>query len=134
LHHEEFTQPRLLPAALVRSYRTVSPITDFLSEMSDLKNHALRRDRLDSSLLHLSSPGIIPGARTLSGSLLSGVRTFLRSLSKPATARLASLARLKHLNKKCSTITIMVFSFIPNFSGFPRRIFRWQGRAFERPC
>jgi hypothetical protein len=27
LHHEEFTQPRLLPRALTRSYRVVSPIT-----------------------------------------------------------------------------------------------------------
>ncbi len=28
LHREEFTQPRVLPHALVRSYRTVSPITE----------------------------------------------------------------------------------------------------------
>jgi hypothetical protein len=27
LHHEEFTQPRLLPNALTRSYRVISPIT-----------------------------------------------------------------------------------------------------------
>jgi hypothetical protein len=42
LHHEEFTQPRLLPNALVRSYiklkmsRTISPITELKIESAGL--------------------------------------------------------------------------------------------------
>ena len=55
--------------------------------------------RLVCSLLHLSSPGC-PGARTLSGSLPFGVRTFLFSQGE-ATARLRSIARLEDYSKKC---------------------------------
>ena len=57
LHHEEFTQPRLLPAAPVRSYRTISPITNSKSNW------------LVCFLLHLSSfslkktPGRYPARR-----------------------------------------------------------------------
>jgi hypothetical protein len=46
LHREEFTQPHLLPNALVRFYRTVSHITFHLK-------------RLFFSLLHLSSSGFL---------------------------------------------------------------------------
>jgi len=90
LHHEEFTWPRLLPNTPVSSYLTVSPITatcdarDFHFK-SEIGNYTLSRVRLVFSLLHLSSPGF-PGARTLSGSLPYGVRTFL--FPKEATARL----------------------------------------------
>src|SRR5690606_36846746 len=65
LHHEEFTRPRVLPPAPVSSYLTVSPITLSI------------KTGLVCFLLHLSSPAET-GARTLSGSLPFGVRTFLR--------------------------------------------------------
>jgi hypothetical protein len=41
LHREEFAWPRLLPRAPVRSYRTVSPITDSQSEPAGLFSVAL---------------------------------------------------------------------------------------------
>ena len=63
LHHEEFAWPRLLPDAPVSSYLTVSPIIPINRDWSVLCctcRHPEIRD-----------------ARTLSGSLPFGVRTFL---------------------------------------------------------
>ncbi len=73
LHREEFAWPRLLPNAPVSSYLTVSPITP-----------------KGWSILCCTCRHLLQGARTLSGSLPCGVRTFLCS-SGAATARRASL-------------------------------------------
>jgi hypothetical protein len=67
LHREEFTWPRLLPATPVSSYLTVSPIAS-----------------LEAGLFSVALV-VIPltrDARTLSGSLPFGVRTFLFCLHK----------------------------------------------------
>jgi hypothetical protein len=62
LHREEFTQPHVLPRALWRSYRHVSPITvSGWSVLCCTCRHSLLRE----------------SARTLSGSPPYGVRTFL---------------------------------------------------------
>jgi hypothetical protein len=74
LHHEEFTWPRLSPAAPVSSYLTVSPIAseDFKFEISNLKF-------ISKAGIFSVALVVIPhrDARTLSGSLPYGVRTFL---------------------------------------------------------
>lgn len=80
LHREEFAWPYLLPDMPVGSYPTLSPITS--------------RTRLVCSLLHLSSPELT-GARTLSGSLPFGVRTFLPNKTVTAAVRLFRLRQPK---------------------------------------
>ena len=82
LHHEEFAWPRtvtnrageLLP----------HPFTHYRSQISNSRSKIIK-ERLVYSLLHLSST-VLPAARTLSGSLPYGVRTFL-SFNEGATAK-----------------------------------------------
>jgi hypothetical protein len=67
LHREEFTWPHLLPDTPVSSYLTISPLTPT----------SRGRNILCCTCRH---PPFRASARTLSGSLPYGVRTFLLSL------------------------------------------------------
>ena len=118
LHHEEFTWPHLLPNAPVRSYlrdalrlRQRVPAPFHPSPKTELiKNYPQISVEAGMLSVALVVNRLKPAARTLSGSLPYGVRTFLLIFYEKAIARLVQFARPYNLSKQCWT-NPMMFGF-----------------------